>query len=54
MALLQDEVARGACDEVRQHVAWLRQAVPDENLTVNINPGECSDQKRYIRVELAP
>ena len=54
MALLQDEVARGACDEVRQHVMWLRQAAPDNNLAVNMNPGECSDHKRYIRVELAP
>jgi hypothetical protein len=55
MALLQDEVARGACDEVRQHVTWLRQAAPDENLAVNMNKNECADRERHIiRVELAP
>jgi hypothetical protein len=54
MVLLQSEVARGSCDDARQHVMWLRHAAPDNKLSVTFNPSECSDQKRYIRVELAP
>src|SRR5215468_1122750 len=54
MALLDDELSRGACDELRRHIGWLRQAAPDESLQ-SIHVGECADARpRYITVELAP
>lgn len=54
MALLDDELARGACDELRRHLGWLRQAAPDESLQ-SVHVGECADARpRYITVELAP
>ncbi len=52
MDLLQEELARGDCDELRRHVAWLRQAT-HEDLSVHV--GECRDARpRFITVELAP
>jgi len=54
MAILDDEVARGACDELRRHLGWLRQAAPDESLQ-SVHVSECTDARpRYITVELAP
>jgi len=54
MAILDDELARGACDELRRHIGWLRQAAPDESLQ-SIHVSECADARpRYITVELAP
>jgi len=54
MALLDDEMARSACDELRRHIGWLRQAAPDESLQ-SVHVGECADTRpRYITVELAP
>lgn len=54
MAILDDEVARSACDELRRHLGWLRQAAPDENLQ-SVHVSECADARpRYITVELAP
>src|SRR5262249_44605538 len=54
MALLEDEVDRRACDELRRHLGWLRLAAPDESLQ-SVHIGERADARpRYITVELAP
>src|SRR5262245_17643896 len=42
-ALLQQEIARGDCDELRRHVSWLRQLTP-EGLSVHV--GECRTDPR--------
>ena len=52
MGLLEDELTRGDCDELRRHVAWLRQAARED---VSVHVGECRDARpRFISVELAP
>ena len=52
MLLLQGEMARGACKELRQHEAWLKQAAPDEPLSViDI---DCAESRPPIPVELVP
>lgn len=52
MNLLEEELARGDCDELRRHVAWLRETT-HEDLSVHV--GECRDPRpRFITVELAP
>jgi hypothetical protein len=51
--LLQAELSRGDCDELRRHVAWLRQATKEE---LSVHVGECraASTQHIISVELAP
>jgi hypothetical protein len=52
MTILEDELARGDCAELRRHVGWLRQVAPEQQISVHV--GECAERPRFIAVELAP